>query len=98
MQLVSTQSERQEYIDKELLDGRFRSTKVVRVDRKDNGTEIHGKVFDYSSKTIEDLMKTGYQDTSLQMDIQNIREGIMELAKINGHIEKRHENHQIKDL
>ena len=38
---------------KELLEGRFRLTKVVRIDRKDDGNEVHDKVFDYSYKTIK---------------------------------------------
>ena len=80
------------------MDGRFRLTKVVRVDRKDDGNEIHDKVFDYSHKTIEDLMKVGYNDASVQMDMQCIREGILELAKINSRSRKGQENHQMDAL
>jgi NTE family protein len=32
---------------KDLLGGRFRLTKVVRIDRKDDGNEVHGKIFDF---------------------------------------------------
>jgi NTE family protein len=92
-------------IYKELLEGRFRLTKVVRIDRKDDGNEVHNKVFDYSYKSIEDLMSVGYQDASIQMDLQQMKEGIMELIIINGHvsssssgIEKQQENHQIEKL
>jgi NTE family protein len=87
-------------IYKELLQGRFRLTKVVRIDRKDDGNEVHDKVFDYSYKTIEDLMNVGYQDASVQMDMQRLKEGVMELAKINGRggIEKGEDNHQIEQL
>jgi NTE family protein len=84
-------------IYKELLDGRFRLTKVVRIDRKDNGNEIHDKVFDYSQKTIEDLMNVGYHDASVQMDMQCIREGILELSKINGRSGKEQDNHQMEE-
>ena len=44
-------------IYRELLEGRFRLTKVVRIDHKDDGNEVNDKVFDYSYKTIEELMK-----------------------------------------
>ena len=38
---------------KELLGGRFRLTKVVRIDHKDDGNNVAGKIFDYSRSTIE---------------------------------------------
>jgi NTE family protein len=85
-------------IYKDLLAGRFRLTKVVRVDRKDDGNEIHDKVFDYSHKTIEDLMKVGYNDASVKMDMQCIRQGILELVKINSRSGKGQENHQMEVL
>lgn len=68
----------------ELLEGRFRLTKVVRIDRKDDGNEVYDKVFDYSYKSIEDLMNAGHRDASIQMDMQQLKEGIMELALMNG--------------
>ncbi len=49
---------------RELLEGRFRLTKVVHIDHKDDGNEVNNKVFDYSHKTIEELMNVGYQDAS----------------------------------
>jgi NTE family protein len=86
----------------ELLEGRFRLTKVVHVDHKDDGNEISDKVFDYSYKTIEDLMKVGYQDTLVQMDLQRVKDRVVELAQINGRngIEKRKakENNHIQKL
>jgi NTE family protein len=80
--------------NRELLEGRFRITKVVHIDRKDDGNEIHDKVFDYSYKTVEDLMKAGYHDAILQMDIQQIKDGVIELATRNG----RWDNVHIQDL
>ncbi len=71
---------------RELLEGRFRLTKVVRIDRKDDGNEVHDKVFDYSYKTIKDLMDVGYQDAVMQIDMQRIKDGVMRLAKINQYI------------
>jgi NTE family protein len=66
-----------------LLEGRFRLTKVVHVDRMDDENEVNDKVFDYSYKTIEELMKVGYHDALVQMDIQQMKDGVMELAKRN---------------
>jgi hypothetical protein len=71
---------------RELLEGRFRLTKVVRIDRKDDGNDVHDKVFDYSYKTIAELMDVGYQDASMQMDLQRIKDGVMKLVKIIQHI------------
>ena len=92
----NTQGETRRY--KELLEGRFRLTKVVRIDHKDDGNDVSKKIFDYSYKTIEMLMNEGYQDTLVQMDMQKIKDGVAELAKINRHgddIGKVKENYYI---
>jgi NTE family protein len=89
----NTQGETRQY--RELLDGRFRLTKVVRIDHKDDGNDVSKKIFDYSPKTIERLMKDGYQDTLVQMEMQKIKDGVSELAKRSIHgenIEKIKEN------
>jgi len=78
---INTKGKRRKYGD--LLEGRFRLTKVVHVDRMDDGNEVNEKVFDYSYKTIEELMNVGYRDALVQMDLQQIKDGIMELAKRN---------------
>ena len=88
----------------ELLEGRFRLTKVVHVDRMDDGNEVNDKVFDYSYRTVEELMNVGYRDASVQMDIQQIKDGIMELAKRNSYRDMKegdgnnNNNHQIQKL
>ena len=69
---INTKGETRKY--GELLEGRFRITKVVRIDHKDDGNEVHDKVFDYSYKTIERMIKVGYQDASIQMDVQSMKE------------------------
>ena len=79
----NTQGETRIY--KELLEERFRLTKVVRIDHKDDGNDVSKKIFDYSYKTIEMLMNKGYQDTLVQMNMQKIKDGVAELAKINRH-------------
>jgi len=70
--------------NRELVEGRFRLTKVVHIDRKDDGNEVHNNVFDYSYKTIEELMKAGYHDAIVQMDLQQMKDGVLELANRNG--------------
>jgi len=50
-----------------LLDDRFRLTKVVRIDHQDDRNEVVDKVFDYTSNTVERLMKDGYYDALNQI-------------------------------
>ena len=57
----------------ELLEGRIKITKVVRMDHKDDGQKVGNKIFDYSYATIEKLMKDGYHDASIQMGIELIK-------------------------
>jgi NTE family protein len=92
----NTQGETRRY--SELLEGRFRLTKVVRIDHKDDGNDVSKKIFDYSHKTIEMLMNDGYQDTLVQMDMQKIQDGISQLAERSAHgedIETINENFSI---
>lgn len=94
---IDTKGRRRRY--KDLLEGRFRLTKVVRIDLKDDENQINDKIFDYSYKTIEELMKTGYKDALIRMDMQRVKDGVLELANRNGQIDIKgeHEN-QIEDL
>lgn len=39
------------------------------------------KIFDYSSKTIENLMDVGYKDALVQMDMQQMKDEVVKLAK-----------------
>ncbi len=66
---------------KELLGGRFRLTKVVRIDHKDDGNNVAGKIFDYSRSTIEKLIEEGNRDARIQMDIQTLKDQVRELAE-----------------
>jgi NTE family protein len=48
-----------------LLDGRFKITKLVRIELSDDDhTDISGKVFDFSSDTIEYLIEQGMEDAA----------------------------------
>jgi NTE family protein len=73
---------------KDLLGGRFRLTKVVRIDRKDDGNEVHGKIFDYSRTTIENLMRDGYCDGLTKIGIQSIRDGLMAIKSKTGNLKQ----------
>ena len=64
---------------RELLRGRFRLTKVVRIDHRDDGNDVADKVFDYSHKTIEKLMEDGYRDALIQMDLQAVKDEFLKL-------------------
>jgi hypothetical protein len=63
----------------ELLGGRFRLVKVVRIDRKDDGHDVADKIFDYSHKSIEKLMKDGYRDALIQIDLQAVKDEFLKL-------------------
>lgn len=76
---INTKGHTRKY--KELLEGRFRLTKVVRIDHKDDGHDVGNKIFDYSYKTIENLIEIGYNDTLIQMDLQSVKEALKELLK-----------------
>jgi hypothetical protein len=64
---------------RELLGGRFRLNKVVRIDHKDDGNDVAHKVFDYSHKTIEKMMEDGYRDTLIQMGLQAMKDEFQKL-------------------
>jgi len=76
-----------------MLEERFRLIKVVRIDRKDVGNEVHGKVFDYTYNTIKGLMDKGYRDTLAQIEIQSIKDGIAGIAKKIEVKEDKHNDH-----
>jgi NTE family protein len=80
----STKGQTRKY--EELLEGRFRLTKVVRIDHTDDGNDVSKKIFDYSNKTIENLINDGYQDALVQMDLQRIKDRVSEIAKRNNYI------------
>jgi predicted acylesterase/phospholipase RssA len=60
--------ERRKYED--LLDGRADITKVVYVDRRDDGNTIFGKAFEFSSMTIRELEKAGYNDARIAIETE----------------------------
>ena len=82
---------------KNLTEGRFRLTKVVRIDHKDDGNQVAGKILDYSPRTIDKLIQDGYNDASIQMDIQSMKDEITKLIIEDGRKGSEHDDH-IKTL
>ena len=70
---------------RELLGGRFRLTKVTRIDHKDDGSDVGVKVFDYSHKTIERLTQDGRRDAFIAIDMQLMEDRLVDLVKRDGH-------------
>jgi len=83
---------KREYI--ELLQGRFRITKVVRIDHKDDGHEVGNKIFDYSYATIEKLMKDGYHDALIKMAIESLKDEFVNLDDKFTKLEKKNQIHE----
>jgi len=48
---------------KEIIEGRFDIAEIVRVERKNDENTISDKTFDFSRGTIDQLLKSGYDDT-----------------------------------
>jgi len=61
---------------KDIVEGRPDINEVVRLERKNNEHTISNKVFDFSSGTVTELIKEGYEDA---MNLIKIRQ--LELAK-----------------
>jgi predicted acylesterase/phospholipase RssA len=79
---------------KSLLGGRFRLTKVVRIDHKDDGNEVANKIYDYSHTTIEKLMKDGFCDALKQIGIQSIKDSIIRMIYKDGIVTETYELEQ----
>jgi hypothetical protein len=48
---------------REIIEGRFNIAEIVRVERKNDENTISDKTFDFSRGTIDQLLKSGYDDT-----------------------------------
>ena len=81
---------------KELLGGRFRLTKVIRIDHKDDGNNVAGKIFDYSYQTIEKLIEEGNRDARIQMGMQSLKDQLKEFAERHPNYDRR-EKYRGKD-
>ena len=48
---------------KDIVEGRFDIAEIIRIERKNDENTISDKTFDFSSGTIKQLLKDGYEDT-----------------------------------
>ena len=64
---------------KELLGGRFR-LKAARIDHKEDGNNVAGKVFDYPYKIVEKLIEKENRDAQPQKYIRSLKDQVRELA------------------
>jgi predicted acylesterase/phospholipase RssA len=64
---------------KDILDGRADITKVVYIERRDDGNTIFGKAFEFSSKTIKELETAGYHDAKLARQAAFLQNAITDL-------------------
>lgn len=71
---------------------------MVRIDHKDDGHDVADKIFDYSTKTIENLIEQGSNHTLLYMDLQLMKEKLADLEKIYNHYNKKIEDNIIENL
>jgi len=46
----------------DILKNTFKITKIVQIQRKDDDNSVSGKLADFTSETIDRLIKEGYQD------------------------------------
>jgi NTE family protein len=53
----------------DILVGQFEIGKVVRINRKNDENTISNKIFDFSTKTINQLRESGYSNS---MDLSNV--------------------------
>jgi NTE family protein len=53
----------------DILTGQFEIGKIIRVNRKNDQYTISNKIFDFSSKTINELKESGYKNT---MDLSDM--------------------------
>ena len=51
-------------LNKEIIEGRFDIEEIIRIERKNDEHNISDKTFDFSSGTIAQLLKDGYEDTT----------------------------------
>ncbi len=68
---------------RDILDGRADITKVVYIDRSDDGNTIFGKAFEFSSKTIKELEAAGYKDAKIAIQSAFLRNTITDLHDKN---------------
>ena len=56
---------------KDVIDSSFKLTKVIRIENMDYKDSIAGKVADFTSKSIKDLIALGYNDALKRLECNN---------------------------
>jgi NTE family protein len=59
-------------LNKEIVEGRFDIDEIIRIERKNDEHTISDKTFDFSSGTITQLLKEGYEDTANLADAREL--------------------------
>jgi NTE family protein len=54
----------------DILEGQYEIGKIIRVNRKNDEYTISNKIFDFSSKTINQLIESGYSNTLDLSDVE----------------------------
>jgi len=54
----------------DILTGQFEIGKIIRVNRKNDEYTISNKIFDFSSKTINELKESGYNNVQDLTDVE----------------------------
>jgi NTE family protein len=57
---------------KDLIENRFMISKVVYIDRSDDGNTIFGKAFDFSPLTVQKLKQKGHLDADFQIELEQV--------------------------
>ena len=55
----------------DILEGQYEMGKIIRINRKNDEHTISNKIFDFSSKTINQLRESGYNNTKDQSDMKD---------------------------
>ncbi len=59
-------------IYRDILEGRFSISKTVYIERADDSHTIFGKAFDFSSKTVDQLLKSGYDEAMTELGLDQL--------------------------
>jgi NTE family protein len=74
--------------NKDLVEDRFEISRVVHIERSDDGNTIFGKAFDFSDTTLLQLKQQGQRDADIQMGLHQIVEGVKDVAPDSNKMEQ----------
>lgn len=82
----------------DLIENRFRISKVTYIERSDDANTIFGKAFDFSSVTIEKLKHKGYLDADFQIELEQIFTEIKDLLIDGDKVEVDNKVYELEQL